>query len=219
MSEDRRPYLPRSARAGWIAAMLVAGLALVASAIPAIASATASSTVFHACVTNKTGVIKIVSGSSPCASGQHMISWNNIGPRGATGKRGPAGVSTGYFASDDNSVALDDIAPTRVAGLSLPAGNYLVTVTVTAGIVAAGTVSDIVTCNLTDPSQVVKASVGSDISETGLGAGDADISVTAPVDGGGNVVLTCTDGTGQATAFDRVITAVPVRTLKFAPTS
>src|SRR5215472_6933102 len=88
---------------------LIAGgsvvLAAIAAAVPAIATtmATAKPVTYFACVINKSGDLHLVSSTAKCASGQHKISWNNIGPAGPRGPRGAQGlpgVSTGYIDSN-----------------------------------------------------------------------------------------------------------------------
>jgi hypothetical protein len=66
-------------------------MVLVGAAIHALAGGT--TTTFYACVTSKTGAIKIVSKCARCRAGQHKISWNKAGPQGPVG---PAGVVAGY---------------------------------------------------------------------------------------------------------------------------
>ena len=81
--------LPRSRMAliGTGAALALA----IGVAIPVAALARSSPVTYYACVTTRTGVLKIVSKSARCGTGQHKISWNNIGPRGPQGPRGVTG--------------------------------------------------------------------------------------------------------------------------------
>ena len=54
-------------------------------------SAQASTVTYYACVNNTTGAIKIVSSTTTCATGNHKIQWNQVGPVGPQGPVGPAG--------------------------------------------------------------------------------------------------------------------------------
>jgi hypothetical protein len=75
----------------WIVGLVATPIALTAGAIPAVAAATSAPVVYHACVTNTTGAVKIVSATATCGPGKHKISWNNLGPAGPTGPRGATG--------------------------------------------------------------------------------------------------------------------------------
>jgi hypothetical protein len=56
------------------------------------ALATTRSTVIHACVNSKTRGLTLPA-RGRCPRGSRQVSWNQRGPRGATGARGPAGAS------------------------------------------------------------------------------------------------------------------------------
>jgi hypothetical protein len=81
--------IPFRARLRWL--LPVGGCVLAAAliGIPAVALARSSPVTYYACVTTKTGTLKIVSKSATCASRQHKISWNNIGQAGPRESRGP----------------------------------------------------------------------------------------------------------------------------------
>jgi hypothetical protein len=64
-----------------MAACVAAVIALVAGAIPAVAANFGGKpTTYYACVTTRTGAIRIVSAAVRCRAGQHKISWNSQGP-------------------------------------------------------------------------------------------------------------------------------------------
>jgi hypothetical protein len=69
-------------------------LAAAAMAGPAVASAVATSTptTYFSCVNNSTGAMRQVASTSACKSGEHRISWNNVGPQGPTGATGATGA-------------------------------------------------------------------------------------------------------------------------------
>ena len=52
--------------------------------------------VFHACVNNTSGEIKLVTATTSCPTGASPVSWNQTGPRGAQGPAGPSGAETTY---------------------------------------------------------------------------------------------------------------------------
>lgn len=190
-----------------VAVMLAAG-----AAVPALASGALAPKIFYACVTTKTGTIRIVSGSAACATGQHKISWNNIGPRGPRGvvgprglrgARGPAGVVTGY--QDYNSgVAVQYIAATTVATLHVPSGNYVVNAAVM--LTNPPGTTDNVFCSLSDDTS---DATGGDIAVQ-PGTGGA-IPLTMTANGATTLTVICDDDQGAAKA-SATITAVPTTT-------
>ena len=64
--------------------MLAMGVALGLGAM-AVAQ---SNTVYHACVNNSSGTIKMVTASGTCASNEMRIVWNQQGPPGVAGPQG-----------------------------------------------------------------------------------------------------------------------------------
>ena len=50
-----------------------------------------SPTVYYACVTKSSGVLRVVPNANACKSNEYSISWNQQGPTGPTGPQGPAG--------------------------------------------------------------------------------------------------------------------------------
>jgi hypothetical protein len=189
-----------------------AAVALIAGAVPAIAAATTSTVTYFACVTNSTGAIRIVGKATGCGTGQHKISWNNSGPKGAPGQRGPAGVVTGFVDTSDAAQQVGGIAST-VATLPLPAGKYLITAKADAILGTTDSSADAVFCNLIDSngnfldSTSASLNPGQNFTATDgltlLGA----TQLTAE----GNVQLQCGDDTGNDGSVDAVvITAVPV---------
>jgi len=233
MEERPEPLRQRPARRlKWIVGLTATSIALTAGAIPAVAAATNTPTVYHACVTNATGAVKIVSATATCGTGQHKISWNSLGPagpagtqgpqgpQGATGPQGPQGspgVTTGYSSFNSNFVQLPAgiFNTTFVGSLSLPSGTFLVNVTA----IASGwlTTPDSVGCFLWDgaggyPLDSGAASLVPDTSDSGLAEGN--IAITMPTTNGGNMELGCTDQHGEASVGSVSITATPVSTLQ-----
>jgi hypothetical protein len=192
----------------------LAGVAVLAgAAIPALASGGSAPVTYYACVTNSTGALKIVSKATKCHTGQHKISWNNVGPRGLTGARGAAGLVRGYI---DNSGGADltNSSLTTVGTLHLPAGKFLVTAKVDAGIGSSNNGDDVVSCDVTDSN-------GNTLDTTGVTLipgldGAAGLGMTmlgaTTLTAAGYVRVLCANGTGPGggSAGSVVITAVPV---------
>jgi len=203
-------------------------LALTGAAIPAIATATSAPVVYNACVTIRTGAIKIVSAATRCAAGQRKISWNKVGPRGLTGLQGPIGqqgldgppgppgVVTGYQASNGTPIAVNNTGFTVVDTLDLPAGAFLVTARAQGAIINNQS-SDYVQCNLVDGSGSVVDFDTMTLSEDFAGErgpqGVENLTLNGITTSGGTVQLECLDATGQAAVgvfAPTRITAIPL---------
>ena len=188
---------------------LLAVTLLAGAAVPALAAGALAPKTFYACVTTKTGTIKIVPKSAACAAGQHKISWNNVGPQGvrgpagpigATGAQGPAGVVTGYQDSK-SGVAVQYEASTTVATLHVPSRNYIVNAVVMIANPPGAT--DNVFCSLTDDAS---DATGGDVA---VPPGSSEgIPLTMAGNGASTFVVACDDDHGSATA-DASITAIP----------
>lgn len=195
-------------RVGWIAGLTGAALALTAGVIPAVAVATSARIVYHACVTNRTGAIKIVSASARCRSTQHKISWNRSGPAG------PPGGVTGYSSFNQDSVFLGSSGtPPFVTGtLALPKGKFIVTVTANAWAnLTSG--PDTVFCTLFDGTDTSVDSATAALLDDGSGAGEGSFALTIATTEGGKMKFKCADATRQALVQDVSMTAIPLRTL------
>jgi hypothetical protein len=188
-----------------IAACVVAALALLAGAIPAVAATLAARpTTINACVTGKTGAIKIVSASAKCKTGQHKISWSSRGPRGP---QGPPAVVAGYLSSLGQSIGLTTTF-TTVNSLALPAGSFLVTAMVPMRTESLGTV----TCRLADSKGII-SEASDTVTPDSDGIGEGDITLTGATTSGGTISVLCLEAqsTAAALAFGRVMTATPVK--------
>lgn len=214
----RRP----ARRLRWIVGLTAGSIALTAGAIPAVAAVTTSHVVYYACVTNTTGTIKVVSATARCATGQHKISWNNLGPagptgpRGATGPQGPPGAPgangvVNGFVDDPGTKTSIATSDTIVATLQLPAGNYVLSTSVTLSKVA--TTSGVVVCDLISSSAIVDKGAVT-LAPDATGAQYASMSLGG-ASRGGTTGLSCAAGNGVTglSAINPVITAVPVNTL------
>jgi Collagen triple helix repeat (20 copies) len=224
----------------WLAG--AAAAALAAGAVPAIAAVTASPVTYYACVTKSTGVMKVVSASAKCGSGQYKISWNMQGPagqRGATGPRGaagptgatgpagprgpagptgptgPAGVVSGYVATPHSGDIIpipNNVNGKEIISLTVPAGNYMVTATVPLSASSAGTVS----CTLFDSTGFLNYSYVT-ISQDSGGYAYGSTTLTGDSTVGGTFTVFCSQASPtafiNAGAFDPVLTAIPVSKL------
>jgi hypothetical protein len=223
---------PTRRRRLWACGCGAGAVALLGAAIPAMAAAGTTTVTYYACVTNKTGALKIVSKSTVCARGTHKISWNNTGPhgpkgatgsQGATGRQGPGGppgVVSGYASANTNEVTVSDsaLSPTSVGTLSLPAGNFLVMAKTTVLAAYALATNDDVVCSLVDGG-------GNDLdfsaSQLEPANGSSFDYQTIPLEGstsvGGTINVYCYDDLSDAAASYTSIIAEPVASLSASP--
>jgi hypothetical protein len=192
---------------------VAAVLGLVAAAIPALAAVTATTPVtYYACVTNKTGALKVVSATAKCATGQHKISWNSLGPRGPVGPRGPqgprgvagpAGVVNSHIFQSSSFVALNSSSDTVVATLTLPAGDFQVSADVGLDLVNTST-PDTASCSMLDGGNNVL-----DDQYTSY-ALEGELTLLGDTTVGGRIEVQCFDEGDNADATYRTIQAIPV---------
>jgi hypothetical protein len=113
----------------------------------------------HGCVNDATGALRI---ARHCASGEHPVAWNQRGPAGPQGFRGPPGPSPAgsggpaAWTVTQSSPVLIGTSPTPVlTAPSLPASasgtNYVVSAVVSVQDVSSGSIN--VTCTLSLGSQ------------------------------------------------------------------
>jgi hypothetical protein len=100
-----------------------------ASASASASAATSAATTIYACVSKKTGSMRIVSAKAKCKRGEHKLSWNASGPAGVPGATGAAG-SPG--AAGINGVGAD-YASSVLGPTELAASEVVVTKTIPAG--------------------------------------------------------------------------------------
>jgi hypothetical protein len=218
--EDHGGYLARPRgrrrirRRGQIT-VAAAAVALIAAAVPAIAAATTPAITYFACVTKSTGAIRIVGKAASCGTGKHKISWNNAGPQGRRGKRGPTGAVAGFIDVSEATQQLGGILGT-VATLPLPAGRYLITAKADASIGTTDSSGDAVICNLTDSDGHFLDSTSASLNPGQNFTATESLTLlgATSLPAKGNVQLRCEDDTGNAGSVDGVvITAVPVTTI------
>jgi len=201
-------------RLGWIAGLTGAAMALTAGVIPAVAMAISAPTIYHACVTNKTGAIKIVSASAACSTGQHKIAWNKVGPAGPPG---PAGVPAVYSSFHHSTVFLGAGVHEYVTGtLALPNGKFLVNVTANTWANLTSS-ADVVYCILLDGTGTSVVGSYAALFDDGTGSGEGSFALTVATTVGGKMKYECADSTQQAYVRDVSMTATPIGTLHGTP--
>jgi hypothetical protein len=136
-------------RAGFRTAVVAAIVAGAAAAITYAAVQSGGGTII-ACAKKTTGALRAVSSPSDCLSTETALTWNQVGPSGASGPSGPSGGSGpsgppgsngasgpsgphgeghAYETSNLDPVDISDYDPTldTVISMQLPAGNYMLT--------------------------------------------------------------------------------------------
>jgi hypothetical protein len=89
--------------------------------------ADAQTSIIRACVTSKTGSVRIVSATDTCKQGEVLLTWNQQGPTGSQGPEGPAGPAgatgaTGPQGSAGPQGATGPQGPVGATGSQGPAG-------------------------------------------------------------------------------------------------
>jgi hypothetical protein len=197
----------RSLRIGGCA---VAVAALAVAGVPAVALGLQTSprpVIYYACVTGSTGAIKIVSKSADCGAGKHKISWNNVGPKGSAGPRGPQGkpgVVTGYVDTA-GAIELSNVSDVLVATLQLPLGKFEVVADV--GLNTSET--DTVQCVLLDSNGDLDIQ-STTITPGSSGPGYGELTLLGDTTVGDAIEVQCGDSTATAVADPVTIEAIPV---------
>jgi hypothetical protein len=119
---------PRSARKRLVLLTAFAVVALATAGGLAYAAIPDSSGVIHGCYKAAGGGLRVIDTDkgATCTTGEKSLNWNQTGPQGTTGPRGP---SDAYFARMINEQLIHryrDGGNTLVT-LDLPAGDYAVT--------------------------------------------------------------------------------------------
>jgi hypothetical protein len=183
-------------------------LALAVSLGSAIALAGSSPVTYHACVTAKTGAIRIVSSSARCAIGQRKISWNSAGPRGPRGEPGRPGVVAGYAQHSMIQVALNTSFQT-VLTEQLPAGSYIANVIVEIRSESMNNTADNVLCRIVNGS----GGIVSENVATVPAQGNGFLALTGSISAGGKITVRCIDNRSESIAYSDYLTAIPVASL------
>jgi hypothetical protein len=147
----------------------------------------------HGCANHSHGTLRIVGVSESCLPSESALDWNIQGPTGAAGPQGPTGArgpSDAYVTSLVTGTSLSSSHPfgTRVASLTLPAGEYIVSASVSVARGQAGASDP--TCGL----RVAGGPLDRGYGEHLTGADDRAtiaISGVAPLTSGGVVAIDC----------------------------
>jgi hypothetical protein len=212
--------------------VLVAGAASVllvggGTAGAAIASGPVASGVIHACYTTKASssgghAIALENAGTRCPRHTKALTWNQVGPKGATGPtgpvgavgpQGPPGVATGYEASFRFNAGL--LTNTTVLTLTLPT-NHAFLVTATVELIGDGKDTGTVECDLNDPSATLNRYQATLVPDSGRNEQDP-IALTGATRVGGKISLVCSVISNPPGATwetgSPVITAIPVTKL------
>jgi hypothetical protein len=171
----------------WLCGGLAAAAALAAGTLPALAAATSTPVTYYACVTAKTGAIKIVSTTVKCGARAHKISWNEVGPKGATGPAGPTGKAgptgpSGPAGPAGPAGPTGNAGPTGPSGPAGPAGPTG----------PAGAASGYVTTPKSgDDISIATGSGVTDVVSQTLPAGDYVVTAEIPIGGSSPGTVTC----------------------------
>lgn len=111
-------------RSRWIRYVLVAATFTLAAG-SGLAFAAGGGGTLHGCVKKKSGALRL---ASSCKKSERAVSWNIVGPQGATGAAGAAGAAGPSDAWEANSPGATNVTSTaKVISVTVPAGSYDVT--------------------------------------------------------------------------------------------
>ncbi|MGP0101927.1 MAG: hypothetical protein ACLPUT_09975 [Solirubrobacteraceae bacterium] len=129
----------------------------------AAAPAAGAATTIYACVSKKSGAMRIVSAKAKCRHGERKLSWSSTGPAGpagapgapgAAGVPGANGVGADYssFSFGPDALGASETGDI-VVSKTIPAGTYFVSgKTVVGGLKGKSAVFVVVICELVDSS-------------------------------------------------------------------
>lgn len=166
----------------------------------------------HACYQKNQGQLRVIDaeGGAECRASEESLVWNQTGPQGETGPRGPSDAFSRFHDAEEPMEGLDTMLE-----LPVPDGNFAVTGTIITR--NAGGASAVVSC------QTILPSGDFDIARARLGPpGGADIQTLSmnPVgfsDGPGTIRLRCSDGGADVVGSWMKITAIQVENLTNTP--
>lgn len=212
--------------------LAVAGCAAIGAtggyAISSLSGIPDSQGVFHACVNDASGTLKLVSSDGDCQSGWSKIFWSQTGPQGPQGVEGPPGLSDAFSIERSNEFAIP-VGPSYATMLTLadiPAGKYVVLGNIVVdNLNSPGTIP--VNCALASSAESsapysarvdpFNASVGGAPIASGASVQTIAITFTTVLASPGDIRLVCQSNTGNgftANASRRQITAIKVSNLR-----
>jgi hypothetical protein len=130
---------------------VVVALALIAlGAVPAAWAAVQNAGgMLYACASRDGGALRLLDAPRlPCADGEERVAWNRTGPVGPAGPAGPSGTAGRLYATSGGSLTMRQGLEREVAGLSVPAGRYLLTGKGQA--VSRASRAEVVSCTISD---------------------------------------------------------------------
>jgi hypothetical protein len=195
--------------------------------------------VFHACVNDASGEVKLVGRDATCSTNSSKVFWSQTGPPGPPGSPGargppgppgppgPGGGSEAFSVERANELAIPTGPPTAVLKLpNIPAGKYVIVANVVVNNLDS-TETIPVNCYLGSPSEfsppysarIDPFSSAGAIAHTASGASTQTIALTLTTELGtpGDIDLLCQSNTGTgntANASGRQITAMSVASLR-----
>jgi len=198
--------------------------------------------VFHACVNDASGEVRLISKDETCLSNWSKVFWSQTGPQGPPGPQGdqgppgpqgepgpqgPAGPSDAFGVERANEFAIPTGAPTTVLTLAdLPAGKYVIVANIVVNNLNSPETIP-VNCYLGSPSEFSPpysaridpfSSVGASAHvASGASAQTIALTLTTQFTAAGNINLLCQSNTGTgntALGSTRQITAIKVADLR-----
>jgi hypothetical protein len=170
----------------------------------------------HACFKKKQGQLRVIDaeGGVTCGPAEQELVWNQKGPTGAPGPRGP---SNGYSRWHDPEVPAANLAAQRLLELPVPAGKFVMTATAIVRNAGAGVAT--ITCQTMHPSGDFDLATAR-LAPAGQ-AGDIQTLAMNPVGlaptGGGTIWLDCDDSGADVRVSWMKISTVQVETLTNTP--
>jgi hypothetical protein len=194
-----------------VAALLVLAVGVARAAIP-----DSNDGEIHGCYQKNQGQLRVIDAEAgdTCRPAEVELTWNQEGPQGETGPRGP---SNGFSRFHDAEVPATDYAEPRLLELPVPEGRYVTTGTAIVRNAGPGVVT--VECATFHPSGDF------DLARARLApagqAGDIQTLAMNPVGlapaGGGSIWLDCFDGGADVVVSWMKISTVQVETLTNTP--
>lgn len=119
--------------------------------------------VITACMKKKTGEVRFINAQKgkACKKKEKKVTFNQTGPQGPVGEKGPIGPSNAYVATHTATVGINNLLVmpghprNRVVELSLPAGSYLISAATS--VHRLGTTTTQVECSLKSTGGTVSA--------------------------------------------------------------
>jgi hypothetical protein len=129
-----RVYAVRPTRFISTKGAIVAAIALLMLAAASASASTSGTTTIYACVSKKSGAMRIVSAKAKCKREEHKLSWGSTGPAGPAGAAGATGAvgapgtnGAGVDFASENAGPVSLVEGEKgavVVAETIPAGSY-----------------------------------------------------------------------------------------------